>query len=217
MQKEKCNFTLLELLVVIGIIAMLGGLLLPALNSARNRAKICKCAGNLQQIGTSIFMYTNDYDGRIMPWSSKPYLSKTNIYIKNAEGICGLGFLITGNYIPPEITGCIWHNRTPEYVANAWHKGNVEITSAYLYRAAYKFFPILSCPQNHGKAIVLDDCVWCPVTKTKLPMIIKTLTFSMLMDTLKIFQMIINSFMILLVATDIVFCGKMPMLIINWE
>ena len=95
MQRKRQGFTLVELLVVIGIIAVLISILLPALNRARRAAQAVSCQSNLRQLGMAVLLYANSERG----WLPASDAQHNNVMWRRGRGY--IAQLMAGRYISP--------------------------------------------------------------------------------------------------------------------
>jgi len=78
--KSRPGFTLVEMLVVIGIIVILVGMLMPAIIKARRQARIANCLSNLKQIGEALHIYSGNFKGYLPSWAASGHLTATLRY-----------------------------------------------------------------------------------------------------------------------------------------
>lgn len=133
LSKTRKGFTLVELLVVIGIIAILIAILLPALQAARRQAAMVKCASGMRQIGMAFRLYALDNKGKypVLKWDCQP------------PTITWEGF--------PGITYLYWSDFLGKYLTKG--KGNLAALQSAQDFQTFRNSVIAGCPSWDGNII----------------------------------------------------------------
>jgi len=115
-RQARSAFTLIELLVVIAIIGLLAAMLLPALNSAREKGRRVACAANLHQIGVAILAYASDFDNHT-PTADYNWDLKAS-----SRPVTWNYILVDRGYLTPKVFQCPDDRRVPTT------SGNITVT-----------------------------------------------------------------------------------------
>jgi len=145
---KRCGFTLVELLVVIGIIAVLLSFLLPAMGRARNQAYAATCASNMRQIYTYLMLYVNDNNNclPVMPGiqctQGEPVPSTYPVaWYMTSSGMLDLSRGSMIPYLPPSVNSRLALFNCPNDIAD----GNVRIINTASSVGARNFSYSFNC------------------------------------------------------------------------
>lgn len=169
-------FTLIELLVVISVIALLIGLLLPALNKARESARSTVCTSSLHSWALVFGLYTTDYDGKWSQWPSDYTTGWWMVLLKPYYGVdkmraCPSAMLdideevISGQMNPDtyggakEAWGPVWDGTTGSYGINHYLYGHVSNIWTTDSDKAY-FWGRITNSRVGNEVPLLMDCTW---------------------------------------------------------
>lgn len=170
--RNLAGFTLIELLVVIAIIAMLIGILLPALGKARDTARTLKCAANQRQLITAWHVYANEYADRAMPlayWAIRDIGSGPQIFWWGTQGTRTAPPEYAQGFIAPYLDATLRDGSVFECPSQPWGTYRPQgpsrtVTTTYGYNGYY-----LSPSKTPGWAYSIDHRPWQRLTSLQQP------------------------------------------------
>ena len=176
---ERSAFTLVELLVVIGIVAILIAILLPVLSRARESANKACCLSNLHQIGVYLQQYQNQFRGQLPVYNTANIMGRV-IYHRSVNDYSNLGLLVPANIAPRADSemGRVFYCPALPDVATYWRFNYVDPASAsmsnpwvgrpgYSTRITYSLRQEYAAWDDNGQKIQYPNTRW-DVDKTTL-------------------------------------------------
>jgi len=159
---HKSAFTLIELLVVIAIIAILAAMLLPALASAKERAKRAQCTSNLRQLGIGCFLYATDFEDKFFSCDkSGTYWNQHTISPPTAPAWDSYNLKVITN--GPSVWACPNRPGFPEFSAP-----NNQYVIGYQYFGGYQtwYNPVGTFPSRSPIKLGTAKPTWCLAADT---------------------------------------------------